>query len=85
MIENLRFLRMLLTISAVCNRKLSFLIFFPIWVISHAWKNPDCYCVIDEEFGRKICNLFGVKLTGAIGILLKMEETGIIQHILIRD
>ncbi|MCJ7630825.1 hypothetical protein MUP77_00255, partial [Candidatus Bathyarchaeota archaeon] len=38
-----------------------------IWVISYALKNPSCFCVIDEEFGRNICKLFSINVTGAIG------------------
>ncbi|MCJ7634772.1 hypothetical protein MUP77_20570 [Candidatus Bathyarchaeota archaeon] len=49
-----------------------------IWVISYALKNPSCSCVIDEEFGRSICRLFSINLTGAIGIISEMKKGGIL-------
>lgn len=49
-----------------------------IWVISHALRNPECCCVIDEEFGRNIATLFERKLTGAIGIIKEMKEQKIL-------
>jgi len=52
-----------------------------IWVISHALRNPECCCAIDEEFGRRICALFEIKLTGAIGIIREMT----IQNLLSDD
>lgn len=45
-----------------------------IWVISYALRNPDCCCVIDEEFGRSICNFLKVKFTGAIGIIVELKK-----------
>ncbi len=45
-----------------------------IWVISYALENPECCCVIDEEFGRNIATLFETKLTGAIGIMKKLKS-----------
>lgn len=44
-----------------------------IWVISYALKNPSSICVIDEEFSRNICKLFGVNITGTIGIISEMK------------
>ena len=49
-----------------------------IWVISHAIRNPECCCVIDEEFGRNIVTLFERKLTGAIGIIKKLKRQKIL-------
>jgi predicted nucleic acid-binding protein len=49
-----------------------------IWVISYALKNPSCFCVIDEEFGRSICELFSINVTGAIGIINEMKKVGIL-------
>jgi len=49
-----------------------------IWVMSYACKNSDCCCVIDEEFGRKICELFDLQFTGAIGIIRKMRKIGLL-------
>ena len=49
-----------------------------IWVISHALRNPKCWCVIDEEFGRNIATLFETKLTGAIGIIKELKRQRIL-------
>lgn len=51
-----------------------------IWVISHACKHQDCCCVIDEEFGRSICELFKVRLTGAIGIIKEMKKQAFLSN-----
>jgi len=51
-----------------------------IWVISHGHNDLNCCCVIDEEFGRKISKLFNVKITGAIGIIIKMKEMGFLSN-----
>ena len=47
-----------------------------IWVISYAIKNPECWCVMDEEFGRNICRLFKVKLIGTMGIISHLRNLG---------
>lgn len=49
-----------------------------IWVISYALKFPSCYCVIDEAFGRSICKLFSLNVTGAIGIVDEMKKCGLL-------
>lgn len=49
-----------------------------IWVISHALRNPECCCVIDEEFGRNITTLFERKLTGAIGIIKELKRQNLL-------
>ena len=49
-----------------------------IWVISHALKNPECCCVIDEDFGRNVATLFETKLTGAIGIIRELRRQKIL-------
>jgi len=49
-----------------------------IWVISYAHLHPEYYCVIDETFGRNICNLMNIKLTGTIGIINEMKLGGIL-------
>jgi len=49
-----------------------------IWVISYALKNLECCCVIDEEFGRSVADLFETKLTGAIGIIREMKNQNIL-------
>jgi len=49
-----------------------------IWVISYALRNPECCCVIDEEFGRNICTLFETRLTGAIGIIKELKKQNLL-------
>lgn len=49
-----------------------------IWVISYALRNPECCCVIDEEFGRNVATLFETKLTGAIGIINELRRQKIL-------
>jgi predicted nucleic acid-binding protein len=49
-----------------------------IWVISHALRNPECCCVIDEDFGRNIATLFETKLTGAIGIIKELKSQNLL-------
>ena len=45
-----------------------------IEVISYALSGPMVCCVIDEEFGRNICKLFDVKLTGTVGTIRAIRE-----------
>lgn len=49
-----------------------------IWVISYALRNSECWCVIDEEFGRNIATLFDRKLTGAIGIIKELKSQNLL-------
>lgn len=49
-----------------------------IWVISYARQHPDFTCVIDETFGRNICNLLGMKVTGTIGIIREMKNCNLL-------
>ena len=49
-----------------------------ITVISCVIGDPHACCVIDEEFARNVCRLFGVKLTGTVGVIRKM----LAEHIL---
>jgi predicted nucleic acid-binding protein len=49
-----------------------------IWVISYARQHPDFTCVIDEAFGRNICELMSVKVIGTIGILREMRNYNIL-------
>lgn len=51
-----------------------------IWVISHACNHQGFCCVIDEEFGRGICKLFNVNITGAIGIIKEMRRQGVLSE-----
>jgi predicted nucleic acid-binding protein len=44
------------------------------WVISYARQHPEFTCVIDETFGRSICETLGVKVTGTIGIIKEMKS-----------
>jgi len=47
-------------------------------VISYALQNKESCCVIDEGFGRRICALHGLPLTGSIGIIKEMCQVGLI-------
>lgn len=47
-------------------------------VISYALHNEKSCCVIDEGFGRRICALFGLPLTGSVGIIKKLGHLGLI-------
>jgi predicted nucleic acid-binding protein len=49
-----------------------------IWVISYARHNPEFTCVIDEAFGRSICELFGLKVTGTVGIIKELKKFGLV-------
>jgi predicted nucleic acid-binding protein len=51
-----------------------------ISVISHAIRNQDCCCVIDEEYARRICELFGASLTGTVGILVKLRDACLVSR-----
>ena len=48
------------------------------WVISYAKQHPEFICVIDETFGRSICETLGIKVTGAIGIITEMKSKGLL-------
>ena len=48
------------------------------WVISYARQHPEFTCVIDETFGRSICETLGVKVTGTIGIIRGMKNKGLL-------
>lgn len=49
-----------------------------IWVMSYACKNLDCFCVIDEEYGRNICRFFNLKLRGSIRIIIELRKAGLL-------
>jgi predicted nucleic acid-binding protein len=49
-----------------------------ISVISCGINDRQACCVIDEEFARNVCRLFGVNLTGTVGIIRRM----LAEHIL---
>ncbi len=48
------------------------------WVISYARQNPEFTCVIDEMFGRSICENLGLKVTGTIGIIKELKSGGLL-------
>lgn len=50
------------------------------WVIAHADKNPGCCAVIDEGYGRTIAEFLGLEITGTIGVLRMMRDTGILSR-----
>lgn len=49
-----------------------------IWVISYALTYHTFCCVIDEGFGRNVCNHMGVKVTGTVGIIDEMKKQGLL-------
>ena len=49
-----------------------------IWVISCVRHTNDSCCVIDEEFGRSVCETTGARFTGSIGIIHMMSKEGIL-------
>jgi len=49
-----------------------------IWVLSYALENPQCCCVIDEEFGRNIATHYEMQLTGTVGIIEEMRKQKIL-------
>jgi predicted nucleic acid-binding protein len=51
-----------------------------ISVVSYAMQSPDACCVIDEQFGRSICEIFGVDCTGTVGIIRKLVEDGALER-----
>lgn len=50
-----------------------------IWVMSFVSRAEDSCCVIDEEFGRRVCDTVGIRFTGSIGILRMMVKEGMIE------
>lgn len=72
-----------INVFSICNSKLdkNALQYFhgdsssgEFWTISHSCQNNECICVIDEVFGRNICNFLGLKVTGSIGIIIEMKK-----------
>ena len=49
-------------------------------VISFAMQTSDACCVIDEQFGRTICEIFGIDCTGTVGIIRKMVANGALER-----
>ena len=46
------------------------------WTISHTYDEKDCICVIDEGFGRDLCDFLKISYTGSIGIIKEMKRQG---------
>jgi len=49
-----------------------------ISVISYALHNDGYCCVIDEEYGRRICVLFMLPVIGSIGLIKELVRVGIV-------
>lgn len=49
-------------------------------LIAEEWQkqNKEFYCIIDDNEARKIAELFKLKCTGTIGLLLRLKEKGLI-------
>lgn len=65
------------TVSTVVNEKLLPYFHFKsssgeFTVISYALSEPNTRCVVDEEFARSICRVFGLSVIGTVGIIRKM-------------
>ena len=50
------------------------------WTISYSCNNHNCTCVIDEGFGRDLCNFLGIKITGSVGIIAEMKRGGFLSR-----
>ncbi len=46
------------------------------WTIAHAQNEGTCICVLDDGFGRSICDFLKIKHTGSIGIINEMKKQG---------
>ena len=55
-----------------------------ISVISYVIQTPDACCVIDEEFARNVCKIFGVDFTGTVGMLKRMLKEGALERASLR-
>ena len=51
-----------------------------ISVISCVMQTPGSCGVIDEQFGRTVCETVGVDCTGTIGIVKRMVAEGVLDH-----
>lgn len=56
-----------------------------IWVISQASREENSCCVIDEKFGRSVCQTIGVRFTGSIGIIHLMMKEGVLKPADVKD
>jgi predicted nucleic acid-binding protein len=46
------------------------------WTISYGCTDENCVCVIDEGFGRDLCEFLKIKYTGSIGVINEMKNQG---------
>lgn len=78
-----------INIFSVCNPVLdeNLLVYFnqnsssgEFWTISYSCSNHNCICVIDEGFGRDLCNFLGIKFTGSVGIIAEMKKSGFLSR-----
>lgn len=46
------------------------------WTISHGCNDENCVCVIDEGFGRDLCEFLKIRYTGSIGVIEEMKRQG---------
>ncbi len=56
-----------------------------IWVMSYVKSTPHSRCVIDEAFGRSVCETMGVACTGSIGVLRLMVKEGLLAESRVED
>ena len=49
--------------------------------IALAMETPDSTIVIDDQKGRKVAESLGINITGTIGVIIKVKESGIIPAI----
>lgn len=49
-----------------------------VWVMSCCNGIDDFCCVIDELFGRNVCETLGIRFTGSIGVIRMMVKEGIL-------
>jgi len=47
-------------------------------VISRALSEPDAMAVLDDRAARDCARIFGVKVTGTVGVLLQAKRAGLI-------
>ena len=57
-----------------------------IWVLSYGLREPGSCCVIDEAFGRSLCEFLRtilrlkLRFTGTIGVLKRMKTSGVLSQ-----
>jgi len=50
------------------------------WTISYGCSEGDCICVLDDGFGRNLCQFLNIKYTGSIGIINEMKNEGFLSR-----